>query len=123
MILNLAPVLLPIISIFGIEPNDFGLDMVMETMENTIHLAIWRPLGANPTPMPVSEVFTALKQNVIDGQENPAVAISGHEIACNDEAKYVEDIKSRRAGSRPSPNSAPTRRRSSRARPLRSGFR
>jgi TRAP-type transport system periplasmic protein len=49
----------------------------LRTMENPIHLATWRLLGANPTPMPVSEVFTALKQQAIDGQENPVVAISG----------------------------------------------
>jgi tripartite ATP-independent transporter DctP family solute receptor len=49
----------------------------LRTMENPIHLATWRQLGANPTPMPVSEVFTALKQGAIDGQENPIVAISG----------------------------------------------
>ncbi len=49
----------------------------LRTMENPIHLATWRQLGANPTPMPVSEVFTALKQAAIDGQENPIVAISG----------------------------------------------
>ena len=28
-------------------------------------------LGANITPMPISEVFTALEQNVVDGQDNP----------------------------------------------------
>ena len=49
----------------------------IRTMENPIHLANWRLLGANPTPMPVSEVFTALKQKAIDGQENPVVAIYG----------------------------------------------
>jgi tripartite ATP-independent transporter DctP family solute receptor len=43
----------------------------IRTMENPIHLAAWRKLGANPTPMPFSEVFTALQQHVIDGQENP----------------------------------------------------
>ncbi|MDK2878009.1 MAG: TRAP-type transport system periplasmic protein [Thermoanaerobacteraceae bacterium] len=28
-------------------------------------------IGANPVPMPLSEVFTALEQKAIDGQENP----------------------------------------------------
>ena len=32
--------------------------------------------GANPTPMAVSEVFTALQTNVIDGQENPYAQIA-----------------------------------------------
>ena len=31
--------------------------------------------GANPTPMSFSEVFTALKTGVIDGQENPYAQI------------------------------------------------
>ncbi|NHQ75313.1 TRAP transporter substrate-binding protein [Roseovarius gahaiensis] len=31
----------------------------------------WELLGASPTPMPFSEVFTSLQQGVIDGQENP----------------------------------------------------
>jgi len=44
-------------------------------MENPIHLAAWRALGANPTPMPFSEVFTAMQQKTIDGQENPIPTI------------------------------------------------
>ncbi|MFA6508364.1 MAG: TRAP transporter substrate-binding protein DctP, partial [Treponemataceae bacterium] len=32
-------------------------------------------LGANPTPMPFSEVFTAMQQRTIDGQENPIPTI------------------------------------------------
>ena len=31
----------------------------IRTMENPIHLAAWKALGANPTPMPFSEVFTS----------------------------------------------------------------
>ena len=47
----------------------------IRTMENQMHLAAWKALGANPTPMPFSEVFTALQQHVIDGQENPIPTI------------------------------------------------
>ena len=43
----------------------------IRTMENPVHLAAWRTLGANPTPMPFSEVFNAMQQKTIDGQENP----------------------------------------------------
>ena len=43
----------------------------IRTMENEIHLAAWKALGANPTPMTFSEVFTAMQQGTIDGQENP----------------------------------------------------
>jgi tripartite ATP-independent transporter DctP family solute receptor len=47
----------------------------IRTMENPIHLAAWKALGANPTPMPFSEVFTAMQQHTIDGQENPVPTI------------------------------------------------
>jgi len=43
----------------------------IRTMENKVHLAAWKTAGVNPTPMAWGEVFTALQQNVIDGQENP----------------------------------------------------
>ncbi|MCX7788868.1 MAG: TRAP transporter substrate-binding protein [Spirochaetes bacterium] len=49
--------------------------MKIRTMQNPIHLAAWRALGANPTPMPFSEVFTAMQQKTIDGQENPIPTI------------------------------------------------
>ncbi|MDR3073380.1 MAG: DctP family TRAP transporter solute-binding subunit [Deltaproteobacteria bacterium] len=41
------------------------------TMENPLHMAAWRALGANPTPMAFGELFTALQQKTVDGQENP----------------------------------------------------
>lgn len=47
----------------------------IRTMENPMHLAAWKALGANPTPMPFSEVFTAMQQKTIDGQENPIPTI------------------------------------------------
>jgi len=36
----------------------------------------WSALGANPTPMALSEVFTALQQGTIEAQENPLAMIS-----------------------------------------------
>ncbi|MBS0001151.1 MAG: TRAP transporter substrate-binding protein [Cyclobacteriaceae bacterium] len=36
----------------------------------------WSALGANPTPMALSEVFTSLQQGTIQGQENPLAMIS-----------------------------------------------
>ncbi|MDV6320050.1 TRAP transporter substrate-binding protein [Chromohalobacter sp. HP20-39] len=47
----------------------------IRTMENELHLDIWRTLGANPTPMSFAELFTALEQGVVDGQENPWITI------------------------------------------------
>jgi len=48
-----------------------GKGLKIRTMENKIHLAAWKDAGLNPTPMAWGEVFTALQQKVIDGQENP----------------------------------------------------
>ncbi len=36
-----------------------------------IFVAAWQSLGANPTPMAFSEVFTSLQNGTIEGQENP----------------------------------------------------
>jgi TRAP-type transport system periplasmic protein len=47
----------------------------IRTMQNPIHLEAFRAMGANPTPMPFSEVFSALQQKTIDGQENPIPTI------------------------------------------------
>ena len=47
----------------------------VRTMENPIHLVAWKAMGANPTPMVFGEVFTALQQGTIDGQENPYTII------------------------------------------------
>ena len=47
----------------------------IRTMENKIHLAAFKAMGANPTPMPFSELFTAMQQKTIDGQENPIPTI------------------------------------------------
>jgi tripartite ATP-independent transporter DctP family solute receptor len=47
----------------------------IRTMENPVHLAAFRALGANPTPMAFGELFTALQQKTVDGQENPIATI------------------------------------------------
>ncbi|ORC31167.1 ABC transporter substrate-binding protein [Marispirochaeta aestuarii] len=45
--------------------------MKVRTMENPMHLDAWRTMGANPTPMAFGELFSAMQQGVVDGQENP----------------------------------------------------
>ena len=54
--------------------------LIIRTMENQVHLASFRLLGANPTPMAWGEALTALKQGTIDGQENPINIIYTHGI-------------------------------------------
>jgi TRAP-type transport system periplasmic protein len=43
----------------------------IRTLENKLHIDLWKELGANPVPMAYTELFTALEQHVVDGQENP----------------------------------------------------
>ncbi len=43
----------------------------IRTMETPSHITFFRALGANPTPMGFNELFTALQQGTVDGQENP----------------------------------------------------
>tara|TARA_Y100000815_G_scaffold274543_1_gene309004 strand:- start:618 stop:1586 length:969 start_codon:yes stop_codon:yes gene_type:complete len=47
----------------------------IRTQQNELHLQAWEALGALPTPMAVTEVYAALQQGVVDGQENPVGAI------------------------------------------------
>lgn len=54
--------------------------MKIRTMENEVHLAAWKAFGANPTPMAFQEVFTALQQGTIDGQENPLGIIDANKF-------------------------------------------
>ncbi len=53
----------------------------IRTMQNPVHLATWKALGAAPTPMPFSEVFTAMQTKKIDGQENPIPTIYQQKFA------------------------------------------
>lgn len=47
----------------------------MRTMENPVHITAYKALGIVPTPMAFPEVFTALQQGTVDGQENPLSVI------------------------------------------------
>lgn len=55
-------------------PEDFG-GMLVRTMENKMMLDTFELWGCNPTPMAFTEVYTALQQGTVDGQENPASLI------------------------------------------------
>ncbi len=47
----------------------------IRTMENQMHMAAFQVMGADPTPMAMGEVFTALQQGTIDAEENPVPII------------------------------------------------
>ncbi len=52
----------------------------IRTMENSNHIAFWKALGANPTPMSYSEVYIGLQQGTIDAQENPYENITSSKL-------------------------------------------
>jgi tripartite ATP-independent transporter DctP family solute receptor len=56
------------------EPADLK-GLKMRTMENPVHIAAYKGLGIITTPMAFPEVFTALQQGTVDGQENPLPVI------------------------------------------------
>jgi TRAP-type transport system periplasmic protein len=49
----------------------------IRVLPNEVYKTTFRTLGAEPVPMEFPLVYTALKENRIDGQENPAVTIDG----------------------------------------------
>ena len=55
-------------------PEDLnGLKMRVPNVP--LFLNVWKALGANPTPMAFSEVFTSLQNGTIEAQENPLALI------------------------------------------------
>lgn len=55
-------------------PDDLA-GMKIRTMENSVHMATYRALGAMPSALPWGEIFSALQQKTVDGQENPLAII------------------------------------------------
>jgi tripartite ATP-independent transporter DctP family solute receptor len=47
----------------------------IRTTPNPAHVKAFQLLGAVPTPMPFTELFTALETKTVDGQENPVTLI------------------------------------------------
>ena len=47
----------------------------MRVMNNDVYIKMMEALGANPTPISWNELFTALQQGTVDGEENPPSTI------------------------------------------------
>lgn len=62
-----------------IVPEDLR-GLKMRTMENPVHIQAYRAFGILPTPMAFTEVFTALQQGTVDGQENPLSVIEAAKL-------------------------------------------
>ena len=78
--------------------SDFQ-SLQIRTMENANHMAFWKAIGAEPTPLPWGEVYFALSSGTIDAQENAAdtcVGANFHEVqrylACTNHILYANQI-------------------------------
>jgi tripartite ATP-independent transporter DctP family solute receptor len=67
-------------------PDDLN-DMKLRVPNVPLFVDVWKALGANPTPMAFSEVFTSLQNGTIDGQENPLALIKSANF--NEVQKHV----------------------------------
>jgi TRAP-type transport system periplasmic protein len=52
----------------------------LRVIPNAINIDWVKALGANPTPLPFPEVYAALDQRAIDGQENPVTVINANKF-------------------------------------------
>jgi len=59
----------------------------IRTTPNPAHLKAFQLFGATPTPMPLAEVFPALDNKAVDGQENPVGIVRGNKF--NEVQKYM----------------------------------
>lgn len=68
------------------KPEDMkGLKMRVPGMK--MYISLFKAMGADPTAMSFSEVFTSLQQGTIDGQENPISVIYTSKL--NEVQKYL----------------------------------
>ena len=55
-------------------PDDFK-NVKIRVMENQYHIAFWTNLGAQPTPLAFSELYTSLQQGLVNSQDNPLAGV------------------------------------------------
>ncbi|WP_366655870.1 TRAP transporter substrate-binding protein [Fodinicurvata sp. EGI_FJ10296] len=70
-------------SVRPVETPEDMQGLQIRTMENEVHMRAFEAAGVAPTPMAWPEVFTALQQGTVDGQENPIAVITAanfHEV-------------------------------------------
>ncbi|MBS0452835.1 MAG: TRAP transporter substrate-binding protein [Proteobacteria bacterium] len=59
--------------------EDIG-GLKLRVIPNPINVDWVNALGANPTPLPFPELYAALEQGAVDGQENPVATIRGAKL-------------------------------------------
>jgi len=52
----------------------------LRVIPNPVNVEWVKAVGANPTPLPFPEVYAALEQKAIDGQENPVTVINANKF-------------------------------------------
>lgn len=72
------------------KPEDLK-GLKIRTPKSPTRLKLFQLLGANPTPLPFGEVYTALQQGLIDGQENPAYVLT--EMKFGEQQEYLSLTK------------------------------
>ena len=55
-------------------PSDLA-GMKIRVQQSDLWVALLEAMGANATPMPYGEVYTALQQKTVDGEENPVAIV------------------------------------------------
>ncbi len=64
-----------------IKPAAEAAGLKVRTMENRVHMDGYKAFGLLPTPMAFPELFGALQQGTVDGQENPIPVILASKFA------------------------------------------
>jgi len=57
-----------------VKAEDFA-GLKLRVIQNPLFIETFNTLGANAVPMPFTELYTALEQKAVDGQENPTATI------------------------------------------------
>jgi len=63
----------------------------LRVMNNDVHIDFFRTLGANPTPMAFTELYTGLQQGAVDAQENPNALI--YQSKFHEVQKYLTETR------------------------------
>src|SRR5439155_1617777 len=64
----------------AIKTADDIAGLKIRVIQSPIYIDTFAALGANPVPMPFPEVYPALEQKTIDGQENPFTVIEANKF-------------------------------------------
>jgi tripartite ATP-independent transporter DctP family solute receptor len=68
------------------KPDDLK-GIKLRTPESPVRMQTFKAFGANPVPMPFPELFGALQQGIVDGQENPL--LTAYQASFQEVQKYL----------------------------------